>query len=301
MVAFTRPQRLTLPLSTAVAAAAGALVAALFLLMPADRLENFVIASGLPAVVAAAAPPLGATARIALMLLVGGGTAIFAWLGAFLAFGTRTITIGRGMLGAAAAQRRADAHPDAPPREPVLANRDLGTPFLEVRSGKARAADPLLEPLPLHPAEQEIPLDLDQPLAAFDPLAITTEPLTPAEPLAPLTRPVPVQPVPVQQAMPLPVASPAPAPSTSTRPVAEPQPVQRARSLRYDPNTIRPLGSLLREDRPAPPPRAPISESATVHDLLVRLERGLSGGGHPAPPRSLDATLDDLRSMAIRR
>ncbi len=35
--------------------------------------------------------------------------------------------------------RRADAHPDAPPREPIIASRDLGEPFMEV-GGAAPAA-----------------------------------------------------------------------------------------------------------------------------------------------------------------
>ena len=35
--------------------------------------------------------------------------------------------------------RRADAHPDAPPRRPVFANSDLGTPFLDVK------AEPIVE------------------------------------------------------------------------------------------------------------------------------------------------------------
>jgi hypothetical protein len=39
--------------------------------------------------------------------------------------------------------RRADAHPDAPPREPIIASRDLGEPFMEVG---AFAPPPLAEP-----------------------------------------------------------------------------------------------------------------------------------------------------------
>jgi hypothetical protein len=39
--------------------------------------------------------------------------------------------------------RRADAHPDAPPREPIIASRDLGEPFMEVG---AFAPPPLDEP-----------------------------------------------------------------------------------------------------------------------------------------------------------
>jgi hypothetical protein len=39
--------------------------------------------------------------------------------------------------------RRADAHPDAPPREPIIASRDLGEPFMEV--GASAAAEPAAE------------------------------------------------------------------------------------------------------------------------------------------------------------
>jgi hypothetical protein len=38
--------------------------------------------------------------------------------------------------------RRADAHPDAPPREPIIASRDLGEPFMDVG---APAAEPAAE------------------------------------------------------------------------------------------------------------------------------------------------------------
>jgi hypothetical protein len=38
--------------------------------------------------------------------------------------------------------RRADAHPDAPPREPIIASRDLGEPFMEVG---APATEPAAE------------------------------------------------------------------------------------------------------------------------------------------------------------
>jgi hypothetical protein len=39
--------------------------------------------------------------------------------------------------------RRADAHPDAPPREPIIASRDLGEPFMEV--GAPAGAEPAAE------------------------------------------------------------------------------------------------------------------------------------------------------------
>ncbi len=68
--------------------------------------------------------------------------------------------------------RRADAHPDAPPRKPMSA-ADLGTPMMEVGVGAARD-------------ERPIPVDLDLPLAAFDPKAILPSPMTPARPVSSL-------------------------------------------------------------------------------------------------------------------
>lgn len=42
--------------------------------------------------------------------------------------------------------RRADAHPDAPPREPIIASRDLGEPFMEV--GAYAPPPPAADPHP---------------------------------------------------------------------------------------------------------------------------------------------------------
>lgn len=101
-------------------------------LVPMARIEDAVMASGLPAVVAAAAPPLGATARAALCFGAGLAAALSIWMAAFLVFGTRAIRVPVGRLSRQAGLplvRRADAHPDAPPRAPVMAMRDLGTPL----------------------------------------------------------------------------------------------------------------------------------------------------------------------------
>lgn len=38
--------------------------------------------------------------------------------------------------------RRADAHPDAPPRAPIIASRDLGEPFMDVAAPPPPAAEP---------------------------------------------------------------------------------------------------------------------------------------------------------------
>jgi hypothetical protein len=148
MVALTASQRMKPSLSLIAAlivGSAAALVAAIF---PAWRIEGLVLDLGIDRIVPMAAPPLGWTAR-AMMVVAGGGIAGWAtWIAA------------NRMVGSSRrAKRRGDVHPDAPLREPVLAARDLGTPFLEVKAPSP--ADP--------PAEEERPLpaDLDQPLIAY--------------------------------------------------------------------------------------------------------------------------------------
>lgn len=174
MVPFFRRSRLTVPVAPAAAGALGVLVALAALIAPAYRIEQAVLASGLPAIMAAAEPPLGFTARLVLVILGGGMVAAFAWFGLFLVLGARTISIGSA-IGAGdviyvPTLRRADAHPDAPPRAPLFAHRELGVPFLDVRA----AAEPEPAPAPLiaqDVAPRDLPADLDMPLASFDPAA----------------------------------------------------------------------------------------------------------------------------------
>jgi hypothetical protein len=172
MSAYFRRHRLILPLAPTIGGALGLAFAAAVAVMPGAVLNQAVDASHIAAVVAAAAPPLGATARM-LLVLVGGGTlAAIAGLGLYLLIGGRTIAIGAARVVAEGVPvlRRADAHPDAPPRPPVLAHRDLGAPLLDM------------------PVELPLPADLDQPLAAFDPGAIPDVPREPVRAVAPLAR-----------------------------------------------------------------------------------------------------------------
>lgn len=188
-----------------VAVAAGLAVAGAIALVPAWRLESAVSASGLPAFLSIAAPPLGWTARLALMLIAGLLVAVPLWIGLTLLTGSgRTALPSAEDLDGEAAPtvRRADAHPDAPPRPPVRAVRDLGTPFLD----------------PLEPVEPEItlPRDLDTPMAMFDPAALPAVPAAPPPAVRPLFRPAAIDPAPVADEAPLaeetePVPPPAPA------------------------------------------------------------------------------------------
>ncbi|MET0309845.1 MAG: hypothetical protein ABW023_14150, partial [Sphingomonas sp.] len=122
---------MNLPIAPLAALVLGALAALGVAAMPASGLESLVMDSGLPSVIPAAEPPLGLTARAAVALLTGGFAAIFTWLAAFILVGTRSVTLGRGAKALnifhddvpAPVLRRADAHPDAPPRPPLLATR----------------------------------------------------------------------------------------------------------------------------------------------------------------------------------
>jgi hypothetical protein len=166
-----RHRRLILPLAPALGGALGLIVAAAIAVMPASLLESLVMRSDIPAVLAAAAPPLGATARVLLLLIAGGSIASFAGLGLWLTLGDRRLVLGRAPADPDLPQlRRADSHPDAPPRALVHANRDLGAP------------PPAILP------ERALPSDLDAPLAAYDPAAIPDVPRQPVPAVAPLVR-----------------------------------------------------------------------------------------------------------------
>lgn len=186
MAAFSRPHlTFSLPFAAPLSASAirsiapvgggiaGAAAAALFLLLPDTVLEDWVWRSGLPSLVAAAEPPLGVTARAVLAL--GGATlaAAVAWSALFLLFGPGGLFAPRvAPADGVPVLRRADAHPDAPARKPLSA-ADLDLP------------EPEPAPPPA-PVIQPIPVDLDQPLAAFHPGALPDVPREPVRPVAAL-------------------------------------------------------------------------------------------------------------------
>lgn len=141
-----------------VAILAGGAAAALGMLMPLDALQNLVIDSGLPFLLAAAEPPLGMKARL-LLAGVGGVVAFAVIFGVMRLIGRKPARPTRwgaedGDTGfeAAPRMRRRDLHPDAPTPAPISALRDLGEP------GVAKASEPpliLTEPLPEPVAEAE--------------------------------------------------------------------------------------------------------------------------------------------------
>jgi hypothetical protein len=296
---------MNLPIAPVIAGVLGGAVALGMLVVPMPVLEGLVMDSGLPAVIAATEPPLGFTARSIMALGAGASVALFSWFAAFVLLGSRTLTIGGSEeidldLDAVPTPvlRRADAHPDAPPRPPLLATRDLGRPFdafrtpvditkieEEIEEIAIEVAAPVLEPLAIAPIEQPLPVDLDQPLAAFDPDALPEVPLAAPVALPPLSR----------------SAKPPVFEETERFEVFElPAPV------RPEP---RPMSLVSREDAITRP-----ETEASVHALLERLERGVLRKGvataaAPSPStrverrareRGLEDALITLRNMARR-
>lgn len=240
MVAFPIRKDLKLPLPGIAAAAAALFVAGGIVFMPVDVLEVIVADSGIAAILPAAEPPLGYTARVAMAMVAGGGIAALAWAATMLILGGDGVVRLRAPKRRPAARltedaadvpvlRRADAHPDAPARAPLIATQELGVPFLEI---SAKTAPP--------PIERDLPRDLDAPLAAFDPAAIPPVPAQPVRAVSPLAPP-------------------------ARKPILEP-------GERFEAIELRPALHVVGEEAPIAAPQT----DATIHALLARLERGVA-------------------------
>jgi hypothetical protein len=243
--------------------------------MPAGALESLVLDSGIPAILDVAQPPLHLTARFVLALACGVAVGGIAWFGLFVAFGARQIVLSPDRdAGAAPTLRRADAHPDAPPRKPLSAVLELGTPFLEVHAPapeplRAEPEDahfePIVEapaPVPLEmPEERPLPTNLDIPLVAYDPAAMF---------------------------------------SRHNRPAPAPRPILAPRE-RLEVFELTPM--VRAAEAPA---RAPLDPTASIRNLLDRLESSVAKRDAAAAPRpapgndSIRDTLDTLRTLATR-
>lgn len=126
-----------LPKVPVASAISGLIVAALILMTPNPWFEAFIVETGLPGVLTAAEPPLGARARVVFALIAALIVTIGAW-------GALTPILGRKSLKRAEDQseypqdegehesrriRRADSHPDAPYRRPIMAGDEMGIPL----------------------------------------------------------------------------------------------------------------------------------------------------------------------------
>lgn len=164
---FKGAERSFVSFNGAVAMLAASSAAFLAFAMPADLFSRLVAESGLPDLIAAAAPPLGMKARFAVVALVAIATFIPVW--ALLRAldhvpARRQLHDGVDLPEAAPRLRRADLHPDAPPRPPVRAGRDFGEPL---DMGSPDLSEPVA-------ADEVEPLELDM-------LAIDPEPETLSE------------------------------------------------------------------------------------------------------------------------
>jgi hypothetical protein len=315
MVAYSFIQRLNPNAALALAGAAGVVAALAALLLPGALFEAIVLTSGIAAFVPAAEPPLGATARICLAVFAGGSAAALAWAALSLLPGL--LRLPHVDAQRRPSVRRADAHPDAPPREPLRAGRDLGFEQpADAEDAAVELADPELSPLPPEPV---IAMGMAVPLAAPAPEPAPAAPASFADPAAaalladrprePSIEPPPVQPLPADLDQPLaafdPGALPA-APLSAPRPLAPlhrepPSPPVYADGERFETFNLAP-------PVPAAPPITGAETVATVHSLLDRLERGIARRGQPVEAASrpmpqaqgLDSTLDQLRRMAAR-
>jgi hypothetical protein len=248
--------------------------------LPQDLLNRAVAATGLPSILAAAQPPLGLTARVA--IAVGSAALVFGIV--FLALRL----LDRSGLGGAEAEedsragsrvRRRDGHPDAPAPRPISAARDLGEPA-PPRAPRAEVPlwldeavptppafgatvefEPVLEPVP----EPEADI-LSEPWQAPEPV-VFPEPEPAPEPtseleLTPEAMLSPPEPEPQPAPAPVAVAAPEPIPA----PVPEPAPVAVA------PPAPAPVPAPAQAPSPVPQAEMPTS----IAGLMERLEQGLA-------------------------
>jgi len=323
-------------LDLGMAALAAGSVAFVTFAMPDDIFSGLVSASGLPSAIPAAQPPLGATARMAAIGLAAGATFLLVW-SLLRALGKpKGPKRARGSVEVPADPprlRRADAHPDAPSRHPILAGRDLGASLdeIDVEEETFKAA-PLGEP------ERPMPRFLRRDLvseASADPAEpehreaqppeVVTSTVEPGEqpaaaaPVAEQTSPAP-DPVDADADADADVGAEAEPFSTPaddfddagwdrdeiTRPAVEPvavflspQPVDDFLAEPLDRSEDRP------EEVEAPAPRlAPVPEGGRtpIPSLMQRLELGLQRRDPSDRPRGVDAdgnSIDDRLRSAI--
>ncbi|HEY0624387.1 hypothetical protein [Sphingomonas sp.] len=313
MVAYSIAQRLTPNLALAGAGAAGVLVALATLAIPYGLLEEIVVTSGIAAFVPAAEPPLGTTARICVGVFAGGAAALIAW------FVLSALLIWRDARDRAEpgerrpVVRRADAHPDAPPRPPLLATRDLGMPFRakgEAVAGEREAIEADVHVVaPQGAADEAQGRDLDLPELPPEPVIAMGTPAPPIETIptvaiaqmkAKSPPPPTPQPLPADLDQPLSAFDPGAIPDLPLVPPPNLAPLSRAaippalaEGERFETFALTPppRPSVVPASVPVPPSVSAVQPEnlsapetdASVHALLDRLERGIARRTHQAP------------------
>jgi hypothetical protein len=135
MTGTTKTKRTLAALDAGLTLFAGAAAAFFTFAMPQDLFEGLVARTGLARFVAAARPPLGADARWAAIAAAGLVVAALVW-SAMKALDRRPAEpflidepADAPRAEPAIRLRKADAHPDAPARAPILASEELGEPL----------------------------------------------------------------------------------------------------------------------------------------------------------------------------
>jgi hypothetical protein len=287
MIALGRyPLIRSLPLYGAVAG--GLLAAVGVVAISTETLESLVWTTGVAALVPAAAPPLGMTARALLALGSGLLVAALLWSSLFLLFGPGGFLIRRrAREDGVPVIRRADAHPDAPPRKPMSA-ADLGTPMMEVGVG------------PDGRDERTIPADLDLPLAAFDPKAILPVPMEPVRPVPPLIPAIMAPLIAVESTAAATTFVTAPAPLPAHPPVvAAKAAVEAQPGVALEPFVEAPPGV---PPEPFVEARAvPVQEDVVETAAPTPIARPTRAVVEPASPPTIEALLTRLENGALRR
>lgn len=182
------------------AAVAGILVGA----TPYWLLSRTVAASGLAAIVPAFNPPLGDTARIALMIAAAIITGLVAFILALIAERTmakpKQRAVSRGMTITVSERGVHSGHADGRIRPPLFADAELGAPLMSDEAYE-RAKDELILDVPLAEADLDLPLWVedvatepapDEQAMKPGPTAVMIElPAEPAVEAPPETAPVP--------------------------------------------------------------------------------------------------------------
>jgi hypothetical protein len=161
-------------LNAAIAAFAACSVAFAIFAMPTDLFASLIDGAGLPLILSAAQPPLGSTARLAVMAAGAALSFISVWLllNGLDGMGRRRTEIVPEPEWLAPRVRRADAHPDAPLRRPIFAGSDLGEPSEDNLVADSNWLD-MAATVPGHRAEET---DMPAPSAADQADAAADEP-----------------------------------------------------------------------------------------------------------------------------
>lgn len=243
--------------------------------LPDWRFESMVAASGLPALVGAAQPPLGQTARIVVALALAGLSFLGVW------FGLRALDAKSGGETDFPAFRAADLHPDAPRRRPILAGAEFGAPAdgpPPIEEQLVRRKPVLTESLPSFLAPQ--------PPAIGDFMAEPQVEPEPIEPVETFFEPAEAEVLPTriveEEAWPVEAAT-----ATTPEPFA-PEPY--AREIEPNAATDETPDSVFEEE-----PEAEEDEDQSVGDLMARLEGGLARRGWRPMPGPGGHAQEELR------